>query len=107
MPPLGSKEELKRIYKRQLEATRHERSKSAYHARTALKLAFLYAGEGEYSQADSLFKSVEHMLSSDKDTARLIDELAKIYSSLARYDLAEVTFNKALEMRETFARGKQ
>jgi tetratricopeptide (TPR) repeat protein len=96
------KAELKKVYRRQMDASRHEPSKKAYHAKIGVKLATLYAAEGEYSQADSLFHSIEHLLPRDKETARLLDELAKVYSSLAKYDLAESTFNRALEMRESF-----
>lgn len=96
------KEHLKKFYREQLDAQKTGGdTKNAKYVNCALKLATLHAADGNFVEAESIYKSVEHAKSSDNDTTDLLDELAKACSSQAKYDLAQKAYEKSLKLKET------
>ncbi len=94
------KEHLKKFYREQLDAQKNGGSKSAKYVNSALKLSTLHAADGNFVEAESIYKSVENSKSYDQETAELLDELAKACSSQAKYDLAQKSYEKSLTLKE-------
>lgn len=94
------KEHLKKFYRDQLDSQKNGASKSAKYVNCALKLSTLHVADGNFPEAESIYKSIENSKSHDSETADLLDELAKACSSQAKYDLAQKTYEKALSLKE-------
>ncbi|HEY9677468.1 MAG TPA: tetratricopeptide repeat protein [Drouetiella sp.] len=94
------KEHLKKFYRDQMTTQKNGNAKSAKYINSALKLSTLYAADGNFEEAESLYKSLENAKSYDKESAELLDELAKACSSQAKYDLAQKTYEKSLALKE-------
>lgn len=95
------KEHLKKFYRDQIDSQKNGASKTAKYVNCALKLATLHADDGNFMEAESIYKSIENSKSHDTETADLLDELAKACSSQAKYDLAQKTYERALALKET------
>ncbi|HEY9734078.1 MAG TPA: tetratricopeptide repeat protein [Drouetiella sp.] len=95
------KEHLKKFYRDQIDSQKNGASKTAKYVNCALKLATLHAADGNFMEAESIYKSIENSKSHDTETADLLDELAKACSSQAKYDLAQKTYERALALKET------
>jgi hypothetical protein len=94
------KEHLKKFYRDQLDSHKNGASKSAKYVNCALKLSTLHVADGNFPEAESIYRSIENSKSHDSETADLLDELAKACSSQAKYDLAQKTYEKALSLKE-------
>ncbi|CAN5594922.1 hypothetical protein BH10CYA1_BH10CYA1_10650 [soil metagenome] len=94
------KEHLKKFYREQLDSQKNGGSKSAKYVNCALKLSTLHAADGNFLEAESIYKGVENSKSYDQETAELLDELAKACSSQAKYDLAQKSYEKSLSLKE-------
>lgn len=94
------KEHLKKFYREQLDAQKNGASKNAKYINCALKLSTLHAADGNFGEAESIYKTIENSKSYDQETAELLDELAKACSSQAKYDLAQKTYEKSLSLKE-------
>jgi tetratricopeptide (TPR) repeat protein len=94
------KEHLKKFYREQMDAQKNGGTKNAKYINSALKLSALHAADGNFNEAESLYKSIENSKSFDQESAELLDELAKACSSQAKYDLAQKTYEKSLALKE-------
>jgi len=95
------KEHLKKFYREQLDSQKNGANKSAKYVNCAVKLSTLHAADGNFVEAESIYKTIENSKAYDQETADLLDELAKACSSQAKYDFAQKTYEKALSLKES------